>query len=348
MDTHRTTTDQKYFPAMTVSGRRIVWLIVASCTTLFSLPVANSSAEPLLPDLIAWADDPLNYMYGGSFETSAVENTVRYRFTGALPNIGAGPLEVREVTHPNQIQDIYQRVHQSEGGVVETLLGSFQKLETPFGHLFLPGIAQYRLREVTEGNGVGEILSSQDKTSMALVDGNDYDTDLPNSPIFRVYDDVDAEYLGVSVGWADIYGRNLPGQWADATGLPDGEYWLEVMADPENLILESDETNNATRILVNLTIPVPGDYNGDETVNAADYTTWRNTLGRFVTPGTGADGDVDGRVDIDDFSAWKLRFGNTKSGAGAVFGEAPEPSSLLLVGMGMCLILSLRPIRIFG
>ena len=33
-----------------------------------------------------------------------------------------------------------------------------------------------------------------------------------------------------------------------------------------------------------------GDYNGDGTVDAADYTVWRDTFGQEVDEGTGADG----------------------------------------------------------
>ena len=41
--------------------------------------------------------------------------------------------------------------------------------------------------------------------------------------------------------------------------------------------------------MVNLTIPqpqiLPGDYNADGHVDAADYTIWRDTLGQSVTAG---------------------------------------------------------------
>jgi hypothetical protein len=297
------------------------WAIVILAAVVLALPLrpAEILAAPRLPDLIVWADAPLNYMYGGSFDRDHIKNKVLYRFTGALPNIGAGPLEVREVTHPNQMQDIYQRVHQDDLSVDEFLLGSFQKQSTPFGHLFLPGIAQYNLRMVLPGDGIGPIVSSQDKTSMALVDGNDYDTTLPNAPLDPFYDDVDDEFLGVSVGWADIYSPNLPGQWVDVTGLPDGMYWLEVIADPYNRIQEIDETNNATRIKVNLVIPdpriIPGDYNQDGAVNAADYTVWRNSLGDSVPPAPGP---------METATA-RLHARTSANGRSAIWMAQPEP-----------------------
>src|SRR6185503_7713348 len=101
------------------------------------------------------------------------------------------------------------------------------------------------------------IVSSHDKTSYALVDSVSYNTSLPGAPLIRYYSSVNAPLLGISIGWADVYSRNTQGQWADATGLPSGQYWLEDVADPYNRIQESDETNNITRILVNLTVPEP-------------------------------------------------------------------------------------------
>jgi hypothetical protein len=59
------------------------------------------------------------------------------------------------------------------------------------------------------------------------------------------------------VGWLDVYSKNLPDQWIDITGIPDGEYWLESESDPDDAILESDETNNITRIKVIIGTPDP-------------------------------------------------------------------------------------------
>ena len=203
----------------------------------------------MLPDLIVWSEQsPIQsrcYMYCGTIDTELIDNKVLYRFNGALPNIGSGPLEVREVTHPDNSQDVYQRIYNSEGGVTETLIGNFPNAASiPPRHLWLPGIAQYNLRTVTDGNGVGPVVSSQDKISMAVVDSRAYNASLPGAPPSAVYDSISDEILGISIGYADVYGRNLPGQWVEATGLPDGQYWLEVMVDPYNRIQESNETNN--------------------------------------------------------------------------------------------------------
>jgi hypothetical protein len=73
-----------------------------------------------------------------------------------------------------------------------------------------------------------------------------------------------------------------------------------------------------------------GDYNRDGTVDAADYTVWRDQLG---TEGAHliADGNRNGTIDQGDYDVWKTNFGLT-TGSGALSkGAVPEPSSSLLV-----------------
>jgi CSLREA domain-containing protein len=68
--------------------------------------------------------------------------------------------------------------------------------------------------------------------------------------------------------------------------------------------------------------PLPGDYNFDGIVNAADYTVWRNTLGStndLRADGSGeTPGVPDGVVDELDYAFWKANFGNVlEQGAGS-------------------------------
>lgn len=72
--------------------------------------------------------------------------------------------------------------------------------------------------------------------------------------------------------------------------------------------------------------PLAGDYNGDNRVDAADYTVWRNALGTSLTA---ADGDGDGVVDEDDYTLWKWSFGNSAAG-GTAGSIVPEPSAIVL------------------
>jgi hypothetical protein len=90
---------------------------------------------------------------------------------------------------------------------------------------------------------------------------------------------------------------------------------------------------------INLAPPTTtGDYNGDLTVDAADYTVWRDTFGQEVDAGTGADGDPNGKIDGGDFDFWKSNFGEVLggSGGGSVLAViVPEPAVLSLVILGL-------------
>jgi hypothetical protein len=77
---------------------------------------------------------------------------------------------------------------------------------------------------------------------------------------------------------------------------------------------------------------LPGDYNQDGVVDAADYVVWRETEGQMGMQ-LAADGNNDGRVDAHDYGMWRANFGRTgTSGSGS---EAqmviPEPASVLVL-----------------
>jgi hypothetical protein len=81
-------------------------------------------------------------------------------------------------------------------------------------------------------------------------------------------------------------------------------------------------------------VPVAsGDYNGNGTVDAADYTVWRNTLGQTgLAKYAGADGNGNGMIDNADYDVWKAHFGQTITptpGSGSVAsGSALASTSL--------------------
>ena len=55
--------------------------------------------------------------------------------------------------------------------------------------------------------------------------------------------------------------------------------------------------------------PNAADGNADGTVNAADYTVWRDHLGQTVPAGTLGDYDGNGTVQTADYNLWKANFG---------------------------------------
>ncbi len=91
---------------------------------------------------------------------------------------------------------------------------------------------------------------------------------------------------------------------------------------------------------------VPGEYNNNGTVDAADYVLWRHSLGRSITLPSDT---TPGAVSQADFDVWRANFG-TSSGSGSSLGAnalvnvaaVPEPSLLVMLLAGLATRLSVR------
>lgn len=59
---------------------------------------------------------------------------------------------------------------------------------------------------------------------------------------------------GISVGHTDIYGQHLDGMWVNIPpGTCNGDYWVVLEVDPNEVIIESNEVNNYTLFPITLT-----------------------------------------------------------------------------------------------
>lgn len=203
--------------------------------------------QALLPDLTPWANVSKEFIYGWTI----VGNDLR--LTTAMANIGTGAMEMRGGATHGETQDVYQRVLEPDGNFTDVLAGTFT-YHPEHGHIHFDEFAQFRLRQVLPNGGVGDIVAAGDKVSFCLLDVERYDTSGPFLPRFLNC----GQIQGISVGWADVYNRGLEGQSIEITNVPDGNYWLEVVVDPENHIVESNELNNVTRIQISLVRPPGG------------------------------------------------------------------------------------------
>jgi hypothetical protein len=83
-----------------------------------------------------------------------------------------------------------------------------------------------------------------------------------------------------------------------------------------------------------------GDFNRDGTVDAVDYTVWRNSFGAIGN--TAADANEDNLVDADDYALWKEHYGNSEAFGAGGLAAVPEPATLGLAFLAACLsVLSL-------
>ena len=204
------------------------------------------TAQSLLPDLTPWASASQGFIYGWTIQGNDL------RLTTAMANIGTGRMELRGGETHGSAQDVYQRIYEPNGTYTDILAGTFT-YHPEHGHIHFDDFAEFRLRAVLPGGGVGDIVAAGDKISFCLLDVERYNNSGPSSPYFLECGQVQ----GISVGWADVYDKGLPGQSIDISLVPDGTYWLEAVVDPDNRLIESNEGNNVTRIQINLQRP-PG------------------------------------------------------------------------------------------
>lgn len=203
--------------------------------------IAVDDPQPLLPDLFPWASESQGFLHDWVVEGDLL------RFTTAFANGGAGHLELRggDIL-PNGNQQVHQRIFYDDGTFQDRLAGEFT-YHAGHGHIHFDGYAVYALRKYLPGGGIGDLVATGGKISFCLIDITKYRSDAGSSRYNSC-----GQIQGVTAGWSDVYTRSLPDQWINISLVPDGQYWLEVTVDPDNLLLESDSTNNTSRILVEI------------------------------------------------------------------------------------------------
>ena len=60
---------------------------------------------------------------------------------------------------------------------------------------------------------------------------------------------------GIQVGWGDLYDRTLDGQWIDITGLPNGNYTMQLECNPQGIIQEANYANNVIEVPIQIGNP---------------------------------------------------------------------------------------------
>lgn len=117
-------------------------------------------------------------------------------------------------------------------------------------------------------------------------------------------------------------------------------FWFDNSEPLFGLVTHGSFPSDHRAVYVDVELPLAGDYNDDGSVDAADYTIWRDTLGSMED--LRADGNHDQMVNEADYELWKQHFGTT-SGVGESSAQdsgftVPEPNTmhavLILTGVG--------------
>ena len=187
------------------------------------------------------------------------DGTKRLRFETIIWNSGSGPMELRPENREEEastyaFQRLYTRDNTGEFTLVrEATVGSFA-FHAKHKHWHFGNFAAYELHTVADNGSVGDdIVASADKVSFCLLDDEEIALEMENSPPEAVYHECKQNTIqGISIGWGDSYESFLPGQNIDISDVPDGEYWLVFVADPSNLLEESDDDNNTSAVKLKL------------------------------------------------------------------------------------------------
>ncbi|MGH2658619.1 MAG: lysyl oxidase family protein [Actinomycetota bacterium] len=191
------------------------------------------------------------------------------RFDQVLANVGEGPLQLRFVLphDPSSTErDVLQRVFWSDDPAhFDQLQAGEWEFHPTHDHVHFTSFAVSNLWSSNElGEQLGpEPVTSGRKVSFCVVDVEiDAWADKGDGPrtynapdcLFPTESDEDNDYLvqGITAGWADVYEWYLPDQYIEVTGLTDGLYLLETIVDPDETILEANESNNCGSVLIQL------------------------------------------------------------------------------------------------
>jgi Lysyl oxidase len=236
------------------------WLPLAALALLLAAP-APALAADLLPDLDQETPRDLQV----ATDASGAIPRFHLGFQSAVDNHGAGPLLIsghrESQDQPEMVAD--QLLEQSDGSM--RTIAAVGRLRYVYSedhnHWHYLGFDHYELRRA----GNYQLVAPDQKTGFCL--GDRYDTDTtsqlpaePSEPVHTGYCGRNQTQLlsvdeGISVGYGDVYFANLEGQFVDVTGVPAGEYYLVHRVNADRKLLESDYSNDAASLLVDLSWP---------------------------------------------------------------------------------------------
>jgi hypothetical protein len=227
-------------------------LLLAPAFALAAVAQAGDAGTPHNPDLQTLKPSDIH------LQRDRATGQKLLRFSNTIANLGQGPLELRPVNNAaNGTTDAYQRVYTHDAGgdwspYSETQVGTFA-FHPAHNHWHFGSFATYELRNVAPDGGIGStVYAISDKVSFCVIDITSVDPSLEHASGSTYLGCSQNGVQGLSVGWADVYTWSLAGQSLDVTNIANGTYWLVSTADPENLVAETNDGNNAGAVKVQL------------------------------------------------------------------------------------------------
>ncbi|MCA1843608.1 MAG: hypothetical protein LC792_10570 [Actinobacteria bacterium] len=239
--------------------------------------------RPLLPNLVALpARNPhlrtgayyADHKQDGSpscYPEEIAERGARrcLRFDQVIANQGDGPFELRyRMEGLATDQQLRQRVYASDGTFTDYKVDTYEFHPT-HAHFHYKTFGQailYRARpdgsleKIREGRKNGFCMIDVENTRFGVDPrGVPYQGEAPRTYYFprcnapTEHDEHGSSMVnGISVGWADVYNWFLADQYIEITGVPDGTYVLETLANPARTVHETTLADNAARVTIRL------------------------------------------------------------------------------------------------
>lgn len=202
--------------------------------------------DAVLPDLVPDPPDNLG--------TKQVNGKWQVSFSTIIVNVGRGDLLLRATRDdvPGEWRAEQLIPHSVSGADVVPLDASLAWGGDGHDHWHIVRVASVWLTPI---DADGEARAS-DKSRIDTKVGfcfYDHTHQLGRGPEKAVYsahtcghEDDTLVGMGMSPGWNDTYNRELPGQFVDLTGLPDGKYRMWAEVDEAGLFREARRDNNVT------------------------------------------------------------------------------------------------------
>jgi hypothetical protein len=116
--------------------------------------------------------------------------------------------------------------------------------------------------------------------------------------------------------------------------LGDGSPFSFELNSSRRQMTSGDFFSPSAALTVTLLTGLPGDFNQDGIVSAADYIVWRNHQGtHFAMPNR--DPSMTGAIGQTDYETWRANFSRRADGAAHVVDAVPEPGSVVLAALAV-------------
>jgi lysyl oxidase len=235
--------------------------LAAALALLAAAPAAAAENPCLGPEAAGLLCPNLRIGPPGDLYLQHSGSRVLLRATSDVRSRGRGPMEVRGTRNGWRSMRTRQRIYRVGGGHLDLRSRAslrFTSVGAYFGGSYwkVHQLARFELRRVGPRRRLGRVVRTSPKLNYCL---RDLERTRPGrrSPAGRRYPGCnqnpyrDRVTLGTSVGWSDIYPADYDKQWIDVHGLR-GCFAFVMTVDPQQLLFESNESDNSSRRLVRL------------------------------------------------------------------------------------------------